>query len=292
MSTSGQETAMTEQEFLLQVSALREKMRGHVVMSYGGGWTAEAREPSRKQQLHHQLRLARQLRALLEAAAEKVEQAKTREERLEILREQSVNVNTLVSLTEAVRGGYTLKDYNEYTHFYQKSDARGPDGAVRDTAKTASQPATAFEEVTSEPSLTSAEGQKLPVAARRKPSVTSKYPATYKDTSSSADEEPSPKRSAVRNNNPFLDSPYKGRGPASTKSKQTKSSQGRIQRRNILNRRCHNCKSSSSYFRRCQYWHLTGSKCNKIYCSRCLIGKYGCTDAEGDDWKTNDPDWQ
>ena len=282
---------MTEREFLLQVSALRDELNGQAVISYGGVWTAEAREPSRKQQMHRQLRLARQLRALLEAAAEKAEQAKTRAERLEILQEQSVHVNTLVSLTEAVRGGYTLKEYDEYSRFFQEFQARNR-GNENEEA-TASHLTTTTEEQNAAPSVkrSGARRMKLPIATRRKPTVTAKRPATYLSASSS-DEEAPRKRSAFPSSNPSTADHDEDCLQTSTKSKQAKSSDGRIQRRNVLSRRCHDCKSSTFYFRRCHYWHLNGTKCNKIFCSRCLIDKYGCTDEEGDGWEANNPDWQ
>lgn len=282
---------MTEREFLLKVSALRAELNGQAVISYGGVWTAEAREPSRKQHLHRQLRLARQLRALLEAAAEKAEQAKTRAERLEILQEQSVHVNTLVSLTEAVRGGYTLKEYDEYTRFFQDVPARDRENV--NEAATVNLLTTTIEEQSAAPAVKTPGPRRMqqPIATKRKPTVTAKRPASYLSVSSSDEESPR-KRSAFPNSNPSSEDQDEDYLQASTKSKQVKSSDGRIQRRNVPSRRCHDCKSSTSYFRRCHYWHLTGTKCNKTYCSRCLIDKYGCTDEEGDDWEANNPDWQ
>ena len=67
----------------------------------------------------------------------------------------------------------------------------------------------------------------------------------------------------------------------------------RSKRRNIAPRRCHDCKSTTTYYRRCQYWFLTGTRCNKTYCEKCLVGKYA---ESSDQWKggvcKHIPDWQ
>jgi len=49
----------------------------------------------------------------------------------------------------------------------------------------------------------------------------------------------------------------------------------RRRRNNKTPRKCHDCKSSVLDFRRCNYWFLTGSRCGKTYCFRCLKVTYG-----------------
>jgi hypothetical protein len=65
------------------------------------------------------------------------------------------------------------------------------------------------------------------------------------------------------------------------------SSSGRTckKRRQTETKRCHDCKSTTKYYRNCHYYFPDGSKCAKTFCRKCLEGKY-----EGepvDDWKTN-----
>eukprot|EP00592_Proboscia_alata_P016319 CAMPEP_0194396460 /NCGR_PEP_ID=MMETSP0174-20130528/125001_1 /TAXON_ID=216777 /ORGANISM="Proboscia alata, Strain PI-D3" /LENGTH=626 /DNA_ID=CAMNT_0039192529 /DNA_START=42 /DNA_END=1922 /DNA_ORIENTATION=+ len=113
-----------------------------------GALTAEAREPSRKQRLLTQLHRARKLRSTLEAAAATLTlqhtptvavtnpvaltplqphgkitpQLHRKQQALELLRSHRFVVNELVTLTEAVKGGYTLDSYDGYTQEEARED--------------------------------------------------------------------------------------------------------------------------------------------------------------------------
>lgn len=89
------------------------------IVMEGGALTAEAREPSRRRRLHYQLQLARRLRAQMEQAADQAEAAGSVQEARSIIVSNTRHINELVSLTEAVRGGYTLDSYQEDWGFQQ-----------------------------------------------------------------------------------------------------------------------------------------------------------------------------
>jgi hypothetical protein len=92
-----------------QLAAIRDLWRGTTMVMHGGAWTGEAREPQRKEQLLEQLKVARQLRESLETAALQAERVATTTEQVRtMIVQQTPIMNTLVSLTEAVRGNYTL----------------------------------------------------------------------------------------------------------------------------------------------------------------------------------------
>ena len=78
-----------------------------------GRFTAEAWEFERRDRLHGQLRLARRIRMDLEEACK--EAGKGPAHRAKEIFISKINImNELASLTQAVSGKYTLKNYNEY----------------------------------------------------------------------------------------------------------------------------------------------------------------------------------
>jgi hypothetical protein len=236
--------------------ALRHAMLGRNLVVEGGSWTAEAREPDRGRRLHEQLRLARQFRVTMENAAAKAEQDES--PRLELLLQHAETINEMVSLTEAVQGNYLLDDYHEYTRLLQEEEdkrnkdlARNKDIVVRQ--------------------LLALTGVDQPPPAR--------LPSRQHPEGSSLSNDPA--------NPDFDDFP----ADSDTSLKRSNSAElAHRKRRNVASRRCHDCKSGTTFFRRCQYWLLTGSKCGKTFCSKCLEVRYGETDH---DWSSNsDPrDW-
>lgn len=294
---------MAEREFLLQVSALRQDLDGQVVIANGGVWTAEAREPNRKQMLHQQLRLARHLRASLEAAAERTEQAQTQEERWNILNEHSTPFNMLVALTEAVRGGYTLRDYTAYARFVKNYEARVQEERQNDHAVIVAQLVAMAKErdtisngqsvqknVAATVGVSNPEAA-APVGVNNLAAAAAAVKRRYSHTTNSTSDDDSTNESPFTAGDANLSSEDEDYSPTAKSYPRRKSTQ-RIKRRNIISRRCHDCKSATTYFRRCHYWFLNGTKCKRTFCSKCLISKYGCTDEEGEYWDSNNPDWQ
>ena len=92
----------------------------------GGAFTGEAREPQRKERLMGQLDLARRLRRDLEKAANRAEDPNTTTEKArQMIIDMTPTVNQLVSLTEAIRGNYTLdteEDYHEEYNAWAQDD--------------------------------------------------------------------------------------------------------------------------------------------------------------------------
>jgi hypothetical protein len=54
-------------------------------------------------------------------------------------------------------------------------------------------------------------------------------------------------------------------------------------------RRCHHCKNTSRTYLRCNFFHITGFKCLKLFCKTCLTSFYDLEDF--DDAKKNEHDW-
>jgi hypothetical protein len=300
--------AITDQEFLRQVAALRNSLEGQTVVNLGSTWTAEAREPDRKRRLHLQLTLARQLRARLEQAADQAESAATQMERMDLLEQRTEDVNTLVSLTQAVKRGYTLDRYDEYSRFLRKEPVKSDENKDRDVI--VKQLIAMKEERLNPEDLPSARNPSPAVSSSgvaskkraRKPKASSpKASAAAKGREYTSDSESSAKKPAAGRASAYAeqdyyeyhssdDEEYTPDLSAASSSKRRANAAKRMKRRSVASRRCHDCKSSTTYFRRCHYWFLTGAKCGKTFCSKCLVYKYGLP--SDDNWDMNDPDWQ
>jgi hypothetical protein len=90
-----------------------------------GTLTAEARDPDRRHRVHLQLQHARRLRQVMEDTATQVEaDTMSQEEAQQLLHSMpfQINVNELVALTEAARGGYTLDNYHYLTEQQQQQE--------------------------------------------------------------------------------------------------------------------------------------------------------------------------
>ena len=223
-------------------------------MVHGGTWTAEAREPDRRQKVLDQLRLARQLRATLEQAADAAESA-SRAEARSLLIQHTPDISTLTCLTEAVKGRYTLDSYQYYTQQAQKRQ----------------------EELVSDKLVVKEHLERL--AQER--------PGDRKERL--AQERPGDRRERPVDRKPAAvdDADLRRR-------RESRLIERRRMRRNLESRRCHDCKSTTKYFRRCNYYNVNGTKCGKIFCRRCLEAKY---EAPVDDWDTIETmmgkkDWQ
>ena len=80
---------------------------------HGGGFTVEGQELDRRQLLSDQLKLARQLRGVMERAAETAKTLSPQKAR-DFYLELEPEICQLVSLTKAVRGEYALDHYHQY----------------------------------------------------------------------------------------------------------------------------------------------------------------------------------
>lgn len=57
--------------------------------------------------------------------------------------------------------------------------------------------------------------------------------------------------------------------------------------RKAISRKCHYCKKSSSAFRQCHFYFITGDKCRKCYCMECLVAHFDFKENK----KMRDEDW-
>jgi hypothetical protein len=108
------DTASIQREDYEQILRMQKGTEGKTVVVEGGGYTAEAWELENKLQVLKQLRLARRLRATMEAAYEDAKQSNDKKKSLEILTGHKNTILEMASLTDAVRGGYTLDSYDDY----------------------------------------------------------------------------------------------------------------------------------------------------------------------------------
>ena len=287
------QTRLTLQELLLRIEYLQS------LLVHGGTWTAEAREPNRRQKLHEQLCLARKLRAILEQAADKAEKLSPREART-LLLQHTADISTLACLTEAVRGNYTLNSYDYYTQRAQQTQqARQQDVDRAKSVLDVHLDTMAQEEAPSEAEETATKhdadsGRKE--AAKKPKAKTSKIAKKAKAQQHSFK---LPKHTllggrprtarAVASKPPDY-GPYDEEAPDVVQMKRITTKRGRRQRETS---QCHDCKSSTTFFARCSYWNADGTMCKKTYCRKCLESKYHLP---RDDWETaageQESDWQ
>lgn len=270
--------------------------------------TAEVREPDRRQRLLHQLRLARQLRAAMEEAAHTAEAAPNQAARIQVLESSQHDINTLVSLTQAVRDRYTLDDYHEYSRFLEQEKkkkrdtekkahdlvtdqlvamAESRDPARKKRARTVPLPTTVAAAAAAPMTTTTEKNNKELKPTPKEPTAGSSAATTTAKHDEATPAAASFQRPASsRTNKELPDTTDTLEESAHSKA----SSTGRKRRNVKISRRCHDCKSTTSDFRKCNYWFLTGSKCGKTYCQKCLEGKYGMKGNEG--VEDSDKDWQ
>lgn len=82
------------------------------------------------------------------------------------------------------------------------------------------------------------------------------------------------KERTARKNPPETSFPLSSCTYQTTKTAQFKSADGSS--RPI--KKCHDCKESTTRYRKCSYWQVTGNKCGKTFCIECLSSKYSLGD--------------
>lgn len=251
---------------------------------HGGTWTAEAREPNRRKQLHNQLRLSRKLRAALEHAADAAEKSSPQQAR-SLLIQHTPDISTLTCLTEAVKGRAILPSYDFYTQQVQRRDQVKNDEVVRAQA--------VLDEHFG--GMTRARGH--PASGSGSGAATSRKECSREWTVARAERPAArkPSRSPISSGSEdsgFVH--YSSDDSTSTsgfvrprkKGTHTMVSSGRTskRRRQVETRRCHDCKSTTNCYRKCQYFFPDGTKCGKTFCRKCLEAKY--EEDLVDDWET------
>jgi len=264
----------------LPLSTVRSLLRGRCIVVEGGQITAEAREPDRKRRLHEQLRCARRLRAVMENAAKRAEDSGSQQQAKQIMISNAPHMEELVSLTEAVRGGYTLDSYREENWRAQQQEQ-----VDRQRANDAS--ATLHSHLQA-------------MADEREGVVPLKMPSRKKSPTKKPRKNLPTKSTEIRN--ALLTSKAAAVSPLELGGNETDSNISRTKRKRTriptgkpsTVRKCHYCKDTKVNFRRCHFWFVNGTKCGKTFCDDCLVQHFHATSIVGPDGvrqDRNDTDW-
>mmetsp|Transcript_6098 Transcript_6098/g.9244 ORF Transcript_6098/g.9244 Transcript_6098/m.9244 type:complete len:398 (+) Transcript_6098:119-1312(+) len=98
-----------------KIAVVQNATKGKAVVVSGGGYTAEAWEMDRKMRTLQQLQMARKFRAIMEQALEDAKNSGSKKEAMAIFDSHKKIILEMAALTDAIRGGYTLDSYDEYT---------------------------------------------------------------------------------------------------------------------------------------------------------------------------------
>jgi len=377
-----------------EIMSIQNTVKDRSIVVTGGSFTAEAWDFDRKMRIHEQLKLARRIRCKMEQACEEAMQAQNKKEVRKIFLNHEDDMLQLVSLTDAVLGGYTLDSYDEYIQMQKEQTEReekdfqssqealnslrqniawehAPLSFLRDNKEIVRQQRIndrnesnstkvisekkKISEKNIEPSVMYVRGLTKPetkstfsgVDLATNPSPTStvtKKQKTSKNaspkkcnddkkatkmvsgraTSTSARAVPKnqstnvskiptsskptttlqkipkilkipnglgtckPSTIPVYRSDVSFDSPKSKGKQAKSPSSQTSNTESRskgksMKGKNKAARKCHYCRQSVTSFNTCGYWHITGNKCKKIFCSDCLP-KFGMVITLNSDW--------
>lgn len=248
-----------------KIAIIQQASNGNVLAIEGGLHTTESNEIDRKIRCLKQLSLARKFRALMERAVQDAERCGSKEEALEILKQNKNIILQMTSLTDAVRGNYTQDSYDDYLVMNEG----------RRELKSHLSCQTAFADFRKK--MAYEHSNDLSTIERREEQL-----ARQNDLEKNADANGgqkkrraedsnktgiSPTAASINNSAPLLSARKKvkksspGKRQAASKPKKAKRSQRRI---------CHYCKQSRKDFLPCQYWHPNGKQCKKTFCLNCL----------------------
>lgn len=283
------------------------------MLVHGGTWTAEARETNRRKKVLEQLKLARKLRATLEHAADQAEQLSQNEAR-SLLLQHAPDISVLASLTEAVKGKYTLESYDYYNRKAQQQQQNRQEEIKRARAVLNQHVETMVAQKTESEEQKTTSRRAAPPPKRReppkKPKAKKPPPKQVKKAGrdrikaappripthalmtmggGSHNSSSRPTRAAAVASKPIIESSSSEEdeedllqvAPRTIKSG----------RRPNATRQCHDCKSTTKLFRECNYWQPDGSQCGKTFCRKCIEGKY---EGPYEDWDAmlSQLDWQ
>jgi hypothetical protein len=235
---------------------MKRETQGKIVVIEGGGYTSEARELKKKLQLLEQLRLARRLRATMEAAYQDAKQSNDTKKASEILTRHNDTILEMASLTDAVRGGYTLDSYIEYKldqkresdrlrhlnaqHIF--SSIRKKMAKERNSTDCSSIRKRNREEERSVSNEDNSKSKSIEGSHKKKRKYEDKSATSIHSGSMPQDDDTSVKEKVVE------------------LQKSTKQS----------TRKCHYCKKARADYIPCTYWHVNGKQCKKSFCLACI----------------------
>eukprot|EP00521_Asterionellopsis_glacialis_P012516 CAMPEP_0195297948 /NCGR_PEP_ID=MMETSP0707-20130614/22448_1 /TAXON_ID=33640 /ORGANISM="Asterionellopsis glacialis, Strain CCMP134" /LENGTH=273 /DNA_ID=CAMNT_0040359889 /DNA_START=3 /DNA_END=821 /DNA_ORIENTATION=+ len=270
----------------LPLSTVRSLLRGRCIVVEGGQITAEAREPDRKRRLHEQLRCARRLRGVMENAAERAEVSGSQQQAKQILISNTPHIKELVSLTEAVRGGYTLDSYREENLRAQQQEQEDRQRAKDASATLHSHLQAMANERDGVVPLEMPLRKKLPTKKSKKNLPTKSTENRSAVLTSKSAAVPSADVELGENDT---------HSNISRPKKKNSRSRSRVPTGKPSSvRKCHYCKDTKINFRRCHFWFGNGSKCGKTFCDDCLVQRFHAESVVGPDGvrvDRNDTDW-
>lgn len=245
------------------------------------------------------MRLARKLRATLEHAANVAEES-TQQDARALLIQHTPDISTLACLTEAVRGGYTLDSYDDFTQQSQQQQQARQEEVDRarevldEHAANMAQEAESAENEEKASKPAAAAPKKKEPAKKQKAKKQKTVKKAVKDRAKAPPRAPPthaltarPSRAAAAK--PNYDSIYQ-ESPESPEfdAKRITTKSGR---RQGSTKQCHDCKSSTTQYQRCRFWFPTGTQCGKIFCRKCIELKY---EGVQDNWEARADlsDWQ
>lgn len=260
-----------------KIAIIQQASNGNVLAIEGGLYTTESNEIDRKMRCLKQLSLARKFRSLMERAVQDAERCDSKEEALEILKQNKNIILQMTSLTDAVRGNYTQDSYDDYLVMNEGRRELKSHFSCQ-TAFADFRKKMAYEH-SNELSTIERREEQLARQNDLEKNANGGRPADNQGDLSDAalgkkrraeDSNKtgiSPATASINNSAPLLSASKKvkksspGKKQTASKPKKAKRSQRRI---------CHYCKQSSKDFLPCQYWHPNGKQCKKTFCLNCL----------------------
>jgi hypothetical protein len=263
-----------------------------VVISGGGCYTAEAWEVDRKMRTLQQLQTARKFRAIMERALEDAKKSGSNKQAMEIFENHKKTILEMASLTDAIKGGYTLDSYDEYTKrsrrtFQAQRSHRTAQSIFSDVRKrmawencselfTKEKRLVELErQLTLERHETNAnriEQKNINIISKNDSKKRKKCKPINEASTSKTDTKISPSKKKKKENpppNPLVQkqaSPLKVQANADPPSKKSP----KVIAKRSSSRKCHYCKDIKADFIACSYWHINGKQCKKTFCLSCI----------------------
>lgn len=288
------------------ISVIQNATEGKsVVVSGGGCFTVEAWEVDRKMRTLQQLQMARKFRAILEQALEDAKKSGSKIQAMAIFENHKKTILEMASLTDAIKGGYTLDSYDEYTKsqktFQAQRSHRTAQSIFSDVRKRMAWESSSelfakekravelHRQLTLEKNAVRIElknTNKVEKNATKKRKKSDLIMKTKGASSSNTATKSSPSKKMKAATPPShppvqnLPSPSKVQAkvlfvPKATAPKiavKTKQTPKLIPKKSSC-RKCHYCKDLKADYIACSYWHINGKQCKKTFCLSCIAQK-------------------
>jgi hypothetical protein len=269
-----------------QIAIVQSATKGKSVVVDGGGYTAETWELERKMRTFQQLRMARRLRANMEHAYEDAKKAGNIGEALKIFESHKKSMIEMISLTDAVKGGYTLGRYDDYAKV--ESDRAKNETRSHLTAQSIfseGRKRMAWENSTDlfiQESRAEQLGRQIAAeknASRKKRANNSQAAAALSAAKKVKAQVPPSNILPQKTSSINTPQPTPKQKPAhAAQSKAAKKTK-------IPSRKCHYCRTSKTAYFSCTFWHNSGKQCKKNFCKPCIQMNPAFKKVTGTDWQ-------